>query len=373
MSHNRQLALIRKLCGLGLPAQTLAPSLLPALRVLIPAHSAAVFWVDPRYEMTSLYAERLLPPEAMARYYENHYTDTVNGFRTAFAARIAAPDPVSTHKVTRAEQTSSYFRDVLVQLDAYQILYGVLRDGTLPVGQISFYRGARDREFSRRDQDVLGGLLRYLAIGLRPQPAHARALAQAEVVEEWLGLVEMDGTIASAPADWSRLVRLLAMGDVAPRTAREEQRTVTDYLHRIVARLDGPEGSGAQHLDLQQDSPWGHFRLRAYRLPDVTGRPPALVGLLIGRKEPLALALARGTGASELSPQQREVAMLLAEGRSNQEIARALDLTLNTANYHVKQVFARLHVHSRDEVADVLLRLAHDAVIARGTEDLPRR
>ena len=81
---------------------------------------------------------------------------------------------------------------------------------------------------------------------------------------------------------------------------------------------------------------------------------------MIGRKEPLALALARGTGASALSPQQREVALLLAEGNSNQEIARALDLTLNTANYHVKQVFARLQVHHRDEVADVLLRLAQN-------------
>ena len=43
MTRKRQLALIRKLCGLGLPAQTLAPSLLPALRTLIPSHSAAVY------------------------------------------------------------------------------------------------------------------------------------------------------------------------------------------------------------------------------------------------------------------------------------------------------------------------------------------
>ena len=375
MTPNRQLALIRKLCGLGLPAQTLAPSLLPALHKLIPAHSAAVFWVDARFEMTSLYAERLLPPEAMALYYEEHYKDTINGFRTAFAARVRAVDAVSVHKVTKAEQTSAYFRDVLAQLDAYQILYGVLRDGTQPIGQISFYRGARDREFGRRDQDVLRGLLRYLAIGLRPQPAHGRAVRQAEIVEEWLGLVETDGRIASASAQWSRLVRLLAMGDVAPRTAREERRIVADYLKRIVARLDAPDRSGAQrpqHIDIRQDSPWGHFRLRGYRLPDIEGRPPSLVGLLIGRQEPLALALARGTGASELSPQQREVAMLLAEGQSNQEIARSLDLTVNTANYHVKQVFARLHVHSRDDVADVLLRLAHDGASMRPVDDAAR-
>ncbi|MET0345450.1 MAG: helix-turn-helix transcriptional regulator [Burkholderiales bacterium] len=364
MTHNRQLALIRKLCGLGLPAQTLAPSLLPALRELIPSHSAAVFWVDARYEMTGLYAERLLPPEAMARYYENHYQHTVTGFPTAFAARARASDPVSARKLTKTEQATDYFRDVLARLDAYQILYGVLRDGALPIGQISFYRGARDAEFGRRDQSVLRGLLRYLAAGLRPQPLSPVAPAQSEIVEEWLGLVEQDGRIVSGPTDWSRLVRLLAMGEVAPRTARAEERVVSEFLRAIIAQMDGADRPGGQHVDLQRRSPWGHFRIRGYRLPDAEGQRRSLVGLVIGRKEPLALALARGTGASALSPQQREVALLLAEGNSNQEIARALDLTLNTANYHVKQVFARLQVHHRDDVADVLLHLAQNGVMA---------
>src|SRR5438045_1966087 len=136
MTSNRQLALIRNLCGLGLPPQTLAPSLLPVLRRLIPSHSAAVFWVDERMEMTGLYAERLLAPEAMARYYERHYQNTISGFRAAFTARAAAPDPVSIHKMTDAERRSDYFREILAKLDAYQILYGVLRNGSMPIGQI---------------------------------------------------------------------------------------------------------------------------------------------------------------------------------------------------------------------------------------------
>ena len=211
---------------------------------------------------------------------------------------------------------------------------------------------------------MLRGLLRYLAAGLRPQPLSPVAPAQSEIVEEWLGLVEQDGRIVSGPTDWSRLVRLLAMGEVAPRTARAEERVVSEFLRAIIAQMDGADRPGGQHVDLQRRSPWGHFRIRGYRLPDAEGQRRSLVGLVIGRKEPLALALARGTGASALSPQQREVALLLAEGNSNQEIARALDLTLNTANYHVKQVFARLQVHHRDDVADVLLHLAQNGVMA---------
>jgi DNA-binding CsgD family transcriptional regulator len=369
MTRKRQLAVIRKLCGLALPAQTLAPSLLPALRMLIPSHSAAVFWVDDRFEMIGLYAERLLPPADMAVYYEKHYQDAATGFPKPFRARAAASDPVSARKVSKADQASDYFREVLSRLDAYQILYGVLRDGSRPIGQISFYRGARDPEFGRRDQEMLRGLLRYLSLGLRTQLSLARPLAQAEVVEEWLGIVAKDGTAISAPLNWSRLVRLLAMEKVAPRTAHEELRVVTEFLRRICTRLHGPDGAPIDQVDSQHDSPWGQFRIRAFRLPDGEGREQNRVGLLIGRREPRALALARGAGASGLSPPQPEVALLLADGKSNLEIARALALRPNTASYHVKQVFARLQLHNRDEVEHVLLRLAHEGIVEVGRDD----
>jgi DNA-binding CsgD family transcriptional regulator len=369
MTHNRDLVLIRKLCALGLPAQTLAPSLLPALRQVIPSHSAAVFWVDERYEMTSLYAERLLPPEAMERYYQKHYQQPLTGFPRAFAARASATDPVSVHKYSKVEQESDYFRGVLSRLDAYQILYGVLRDPNRPIGQISIYRGEHDPEFGRRDQDALRELLRYLSVGLRPAPPPAGEEAPAEVVEEWLGIVAIDGTLISAPPDWSRLVRLLAIQEVTPRGAHGEQPTVAQFLRRICARLTGADGAPIGLVDVQHHSPWGRFRIRAYRMPDVGGRRPDHVGVLIGRTEPRALALVRGTGASGLSPQQREVALLLADGKSNQEIARALSLKLNTASYHVKQVFARLKVHDRKEVERELVKRAHAGTLRRADDD----
>ena len=104
-------------------------------------------------------------------------------------------------------------------------------------------------------------------------------------------------------------------------------------------------------------------------MPDAGGRRADQVGVLIGRTEPRALALVRGTGASGLSPQQREVALLLADGKSNQEIARALSLKLNTASYHVKQVFTRLKVHNRKEVERELLKLAHEGTLRRARDD----
>ena len=38
---------------------------------------------------------------------------------------------------------------------------------------------------------------------------------------------------------------------------------------------------------------------------------------------------------------------LLAQGHSNKEIARLLSVSENTVKYHLKQIFARLHVNNR--------------------------
>src|SRR5262245_21520158 len=111
MPRVRDISFIRKLCGLGLPAQTVAQSLLPELRKLIPSHSAGVFWVDEHGEMASRYAERLLPPDAMAAYYEKHYAVSTESFADAFRRRAQDADPISCHSFGPAEQRTNYFRD----------------------------------------------------------------------------------------------------------------------------------------------------------------------------------------------------------------------------------------------------------------------
>jgi DNA-binding CsgD family transcriptional regulator len=361
MTRVRDVAFIRKLCGLGLPAQTLAQSLLPALRVLIPAHSAGVFWVDASGEMTSLFAERLLPPEAMAAYYERHYPTRGEGFADAFTRRAQQPDPVSFHSYTRAEQNTVYFRDVMRQLDAYHILYAVIRDGTRPIAQISFYRGVADQPFDSATARTLRSVLRYLAAGLAHMTAAASAGDSAVVVEEQLGIVTPQGAIVSASEDWRKLLRLAALAEVSPRTARQESATVERFLRLLCEPLGGVDDRALLQRDTTCQSAWGRFAIRAFRLADAKGRRAVQVGVLIRREEPRAVMLVRGTGVSALSPQQREVALMLAQGKSNPEIARGLGLSLNTASFHVKQVYARLEVGDRHRVAEKLLHLAQVA------------
>lgn len=61
----------------------------------------------------------------------------------------------------------------------------------------------------------------------------------------------------------------------------------------------------------------------------------------------------RGYG-NQLSPRERDVARLLAGGRTNREIAQALFVSRRTVEDHVAKVFRKLNIHSRDEVARAL-------------------
>jgi predicted ATPase/DNA-binding CsgD family transcriptional regulator len=60
--------------------------------------------------------------------------------------------------------------------------------------------------------------------------------------------------------------------------------------------------------------------------------------------------------AVDLTPREREVLRLLAEGRSNREIAAALSISLLTAKTHVARVLAKLDLPSRSAAAAYALR-----------------
>ncbi|WP_354670909.1 LuxR C-terminal-related transcriptional regulator [Actinomadura sp. DC4] len=60
-------------------------------------------------------------------------------------------------------------------------------------------------------------------------------------------------------------------------------------------------------------------------------------------------AAAKGTG--ELTTQQREIARLAAEGATNREIAARLVLSHRTVDHHLRNVFVRLGIRSRVELA----------------------
>jgi DNA-binding NarL/FixJ family response regulator len=61
--------------------------------------------------------------------------------------------------------------------------------------------------------------------------------------------------------------------------------------------------------------------------------------------------------AEELTPRELDVLQLLAEGLSNKEIARRLDLSEHTVKFHVDSILGKLGAHSRTEAVTRAARL----------------
>ena len=62
--------------------------------------------------------------------------------------------------------------------------------------------------------------------------------------------------------------------------------------------------------------------------------------------------------ADDLTPQERQIALLLADGQSIRSVAARLFLSPKTVEYHLRKVYTKLGIHSRPELIEVLRKAA---------------
>ena len=97
-----------------------------------------------------------------------------------------------------------------------------------------------------------------------------------------------------------------------------------------------------------QDSSDGPETLITKRVHDEAIRELRKLGRRVGRGGP------RASGVGELgalSPREREMAELVAQGYTNKEMAARLFLSENTVESHLSRAFAKLDVRSRSALA----------------------
>lgn len=84
---------------------------------------------------------------------------------------------------------------------------------------------------------------------------------------------------------------------------------------------------------------------------------PRLAGLLLTRSQKRADSAEERTLTRGLSDREREVLALTARGRTNQEIAATLGLSLNTVKAHLKNIYRKCGVNDRVQVVLCALRM----------------
>jgi DNA-binding CsgD family transcriptional regulator len=85
---------------------------------------------------------------------------------------------------------------------------------------------------------------------------------------------------------------------------------------------------------------------------------PAAVIVCIENASPERLTSMEVASRHRLTAREIEVALLLAEGRSNAQVARMLGFTIHTARRHAEHILLKLELHSRAEVGPKLYGLS---------------
>jgi len=101
-----------------------------------------------------------------------------------------------------------------------------------------------------------------------------------------------------------------------------------------------------------------HLRL-AVELATICGATPVAARadseLLATGARPRRIAL---SGVASLTPSERRVAQMAAEGPTNREIAQALFVTQRTVEVHLTSIYRKLGISSRSQLATALAETA---------------
>jgi DNA-binding CsgD family transcriptional regulator len=148
------------------------------------------------------------------------------------------------------------------------------------------------------------------------------------------GLLATDDTFAAA---FEQALQLHAQTPDAFETART-QLAYGERLRRARNRVLAREQlrAAADTFERLDARPWA----------DRAHAELAATGQTLRRRDPAAV--------EELTPQELRIALLLTAGRTTRETAAALFLSPKTVEYHLRHVYQKLGIHSRDELARAL-------------------
>ncbi len=336
------------------------PRLLPMLRDLVPAESAGFFWVDSSGAMQNLYAERMLPQQKMQLYFEHFYEGGEFDFKRNFLKRAKQNDAVTSEPISAQFKSSAYYNEILRELDAHHVMHGIVREHGAILGQLSLYRPPAAKSFSTADKRDLNSVLHYVAHAVAApvmgDNGHEHTMLDTD--DDAMALIDADGRLLHASDAAKRLLIQAVDGQFSPHSIASISSPTSPVaeLLKAIAKQLLVETEALPSMVLS--SRWGRITLRAYRLDDDArsfASREAPVAVRISRQEPMLLRFAHAMQSLNLSPQMQEIALHLASGKSNIEIAAAMSVKPNTVNYHTKTLFSKLGTHGRDETVTHIL------------------
>jgi DNA-binding CsgD family transcriptional regulator len=341
----------------GLPRRQFFAELAPRLRKVIENDASCWHTLDPHTRlMTSDSPDELIergvfaPDEAQAAgklvVRSEYLVEDVNTFAGLAAQRV--PVGILDH-VTRGDpQRSPRYRDLLLPADIPHELRAAFVIRGRVWGAVHIARRAASGPFEQRDVDALAAAAGAIARGIR-------ASLRFDAARRGTG-VDAPGLVVLGPQDDVELITpparelLASLRPDGPDYADDAIATPVLALASFVRGAPEAGQGGSNVVTVPGSDGWItlHASLPG---PPGDGRIAVVLERAGGARSATVRLEAFGATARE-----REVATLLARGLSRAELAEALVLSPHTVEDHVKSLYEKLGVASRQElVARVFL------------------
>jgi LuxR family maltose regulon positive regulatory protein len=202
----------------------------------------------------------------------------------------------------------------------------------------------RDAEKAER----AGRLIEILALQALALDALGRTAQALGVLKQALDLAGPQGYVrmfVDEGEDMGTLIRQLkSQVEKKPRSSLDEkQLRLLNYATKLLAAFrSGPSRPPFPLLNEKT----AHFPVKSTPTPKPISN---LQSLSSGYTQPLNLQSPITNPLEPLSQRENEILSLIAAGLSNQQIANRLVLAPSTINWHMKNIYSKLDVHSRTQ------------------------
>ncbi|MBK9443462.1 MAG: helix-turn-helix transcriptional regulator [Comamonadaceae bacterium] len=335
--YSRTLSSLRHLCSLDLPGEMLVPQFLNALGEIVPTEVSTLVWHGPDLTPVRMFSEQpesRLGMQAFLQFLDEHRRVGFDWFALTAAAINDRDDP----RVKRIFGfVENEVRAPLHLPHEFTSHFTAIDSGYF---SINLWRGGRP--YSAAERAFAGGVIGYLQYALN-RPADLRPLPFAD--DDRLGVMLLDACGRIAQVNEQALA-LAAMAANAPaRTGFGCPQAMAAICRQLALDLRAMNrGAPAAPPQRAIINAWGRITMRATWLQPPNGNGDGTIAILFSRQVPRRLKLWQSIHGLRLSPRQQEVALLSAEGHTQQDIARRLNIGLATTIDHIRALYDRLDI-----------------------------
>jgi DNA-binding CsgD family transcriptional regulator len=358
--QTRKIAYLRQLCCSGLDKEIVIPEFLRAVQQVLPSSSNTCCLVEKKFAPAEFFLD--YGPIDIPGFH-----DIMLGYwipnRIFDLGRWFAKHPIYTNPLILDEKfyKSDLYGSIFSKLGQHHMMNAPAHYMGVRVAMITLYRQPNCNPFDAHEQAIFLRLLPYVAHAMKASVS--KDIQYCENGANGIMIMDHQGTVIYQSQVAKKLLDLACnplMCSQAPLQKASLMAKLAQVCHSLNSIFLGEESATPSWCHVNGR---GRFIFRAQWLDKLANEPGGLIGITIEHQEPQLIKILRAIQDTPLTPIQREVAVLLAQGATNEKIGKTLHIKLTTTKCHIRNIYNRLEIESRGQLLPELLKREKEKLI----------